>query len=180
MGGWKWSCGFHYLIIPDYGCPKGGSFVSRTFHNPPELWNSPVTRTKGQQPGKCFHLMTSSCTYTATIVHNAMCVTFLHSMHILRDFFAETEANTHCLNNIGNYITRILLELMIGAQQWISQHNRMHTLWEILYHLVLQVDIDWRSLGYVETRWSQFSRRYLIKFIFLYENWCILFNFHWD
>ena len=30
---WKWSCGSHYLIIPDCGCPKGGSFLSRTSHN---------------------------------------------------------------------------------------------------------------------------------------------------
>ena len=39
-GGWKWSCGSHYLIIPDCGCPKGGSFLCRTSHNPPELWVS--------------------------------------------------------------------------------------------------------------------------------------------
>ena len=36
-GGWKWSCGSHYLIIPDCGCPKGGSFLSRSSHNSPEL-----------------------------------------------------------------------------------------------------------------------------------------------
>ena len=26
LGGWKRSCGSHYLIISDCGCPKGGSF----------------------------------------------------------------------------------------------------------------------------------------------------------
>ena len=33
-GGWKWSCGTHYLILPDCGCPKGGSFLSRSHNSP--------------------------------------------------------------------------------------------------------------------------------------------------
>ena len=35
LGGWKRSCGSHYLIISDCGCPKGGSFLSRSSHNSP-------------------------------------------------------------------------------------------------------------------------------------------------
>ena len=35
-GWWKWSCGSHYLIMPDCWCPKGGSFLSRSSHNSPE------------------------------------------------------------------------------------------------------------------------------------------------
>ena len=36
-GGWKWSYGSHYLIITDCGCPKGGSFLSKSSHNSPEI-----------------------------------------------------------------------------------------------------------------------------------------------
>ena len=34
-----WSCGSHYLIVPDCGCPKGGSFLSRSSHKSPDTWN---------------------------------------------------------------------------------------------------------------------------------------------
>ena len=38
-GGWKWSYGSHYLVIPDSGCPKGGHFLSRYSNNSPETCN---------------------------------------------------------------------------------------------------------------------------------------------
>ena len=39
-GGWKWSCGSQYLIIPDCVCPtKGGSFLPISSHHFPETWS---------------------------------------------------------------------------------------------------------------------------------------------
>ena len=35
---WGDESGAVALIIPDFGCPKGGSFLSRSSHNSPETW----------------------------------------------------------------------------------------------------------------------------------------------
>ena len=125
-GGWKWSCGSHYLIIPDCGCPKGGSFLSRSSHNSPELWLTENLQ-KGSIWGAIYKSLLLNYNGISDIIQIAVELTHdvKHCIYCHQNVFSTTSTFFKWIN--GTVGPRLLsfLFLLRSVIRCFSKHQSM-------------------------------------------------------
>ena len=148
-GGWKWSYGSHYLIIADCGCPKGGSFLSKSSHNSPDIriTSLPIVFTRWKtvwfvhqnslEGSSSLSNKEKTNTVSFPLLIKLHLITFPHSLLMTRVHIIMRLHHTHTM---GVLRRPHILRDIIAAKQYdrIRQHNTWSP-WE--RYMLLSQDI---------------------------------------
>ena len=135
-GGWKWRCGSRYLIIPDCGCPKGGSFFFKSSHNSPET---------------CFHHNSQSCDFLPWKPQKSPSARL--SMDLLEMFkhcddLIYPTLTSHCVNKERDTLCSNILDAALDSLYTdMGQNHGQLTLERVRPAFVIYLNVSLKELG---------------------------------